>query len=52
MQDHAMLPQILDPLDEYVEDLKIVRAENGSHWMMDDEPALIIREIKGFIKER
>ena len=50
MRDHAMLPQILDPLDEYVEDLKIIRAENGSHWMMDDEPTLLIREIRRFAR--
>jgi len=33
-----------------VEDLKIIRAENGSHWMMDDEPTLLIREIRRFAR--
>ena len=51
MQDHAMLPQILDPLDEYVEDLKIVRSENSSHWILDDAPDVVIKEIRQFVKK-
>ena len=51
LRDHAMLPQVLDPLDEYVEDLKIIRSETGRHWMMDDEPDLIIKEIREFVRD-
>jgi len=51
MQDHAMLPQILDPLDEYVENIKIVRVENSSHWILDDAPDVVIKEIRQFVKK-
>lgn len=38
----------LEGLEDYVKDLKIIRSETGSHWMMDDEPALVIDEIRRF----
>jgi len=50
LRDHAMLPQILDPLDEYVEDLKLVTSETGTHWIIDEEPELIISSIRDFVR--
>ncbi|MBA7619340.1 hypothetical protein ES703_26678 [subsurface metagenome] len=48
MKDIAVLPSVLDGLPDYVVDLKIVRAENSSHWVMHDEPKLIISSFKEF----
>jgi len=50
MRDHAILPVTLEGLEDYVKDLKIIRSETGSHWMMDDEPELIISSIREFVK--
>jgi len=48
MQDIAVLSTVLDGLPEYVDDLKIIRAENSSHWVMHDEPELVISSFKEF----
>lgn len=50
MQDTAVLPQNLDGLSEYVEDLKIIRVENSSHWVIHDQPEIIISNFKMFFK--
>ena len=50
MKDKALLPQVLDGLEDYVEDLKIVRSNDSSHWVMHDDPELVISSIKDFLK--
>ena len=50
MLDHAILPVTLEGLEDYVKDLKIIRSENSSHWMMDDVPELIISSIREFVR--
>jgi len=50
MQDQALLPGNLDGLDEYVTDLRIHRIEDGSHWVINEQPETvntIIREYLG-----
>ena len=49
MKDIALTPKILEGLSDYVKDLKIVRVENASHWVMVDEPEVVISSIKEFI---
>ncbi len=49
MRDHAILPITLEGLEDYVKDLKIIRSDTSSHWMMDDEPDMIIKEIRKFV---
>ena len=48
MKDIAVLPSILEDLLKYVQDLKIIRAENASHWVMHDDPNLVVSTIKDF----
>jgi len=48
MKDSAVLSSVLDDLSDYVDDLKIVRAENSSHWVMHDQPELVISSFKEF----
>ena len=48
MKDIAVLPSVLDDLSEYVSDLKVIRAENASHWVMHDVPELIVTSFKEF----
>ena len=50
MKDQHLDPVILEGLDEYVKDLKIVRSENGGHFVMDDTPDLVVSEIRKFLK--
>jgi len=48
MKDIAVLPSVLDELSNYVSDLKVIRAENASHWVMHDVPELIVSSFKEF----
>ncbi|MBY8988353.1 MAG: alpha/beta hydrolase [Candidatus Lokiarchaeota archaeon] len=48
MKDVAVLSSVLEGLSDYVSDLKIVRAENSSHWVMHDQPELVISSFKEF----
>lgn len=48
MNDIAVLSTALEGLSEYVDDLKIIRAENSSHWVMHDQPELVISSFKEF----
>ena len=48
MKDIAVLSSVLDELSNYVDELKIVRAENSSHWVMHDQPELVISSFKEF----
>jgi pimeloyl-ACP methyl ester carboxylesterase len=51
MKDVAVLSQVLDDLNQYVKNLKIVKSEKSSHWIMYDDPYLVISQIKNFIEE-
>lgn len=50
-QDVALLPGNLDGLDEYVPDLTIKRIPHGSHWVVNEDPALVNQYIREFIKK-
>ncbi|MFX1535019.1 MAG: alpha/beta fold hydrolase [Promethearchaeota archaeon] len=50
MKDAALLPQLLEGLSDYVKDLKIVKSEHSSHWIMHDDPELVNVNIENFIK--
>ncbi|MHA1966219.1 MAG: alpha/beta fold hydrolase [Candidatus Hodarchaeales archaeon] len=49
MKDRALLPSQLDGLSDYVKDLTVVESKNSSHWIMFDDPELIIRNIRTFM---
>lgn len=51
MNDIALTPKIVDGLEEYVKDLKIVKIENATHWVMKDAPEKVNSSIKEFIGE-
>lgn len=44
-QDHALLPGLLDGLDRWVPDLRVVRVPEASHWVVHEQPARVIAEI-------
>ena len=48
MADQALLPSLLDGLDEYIPDLKIERIEDGTHWVIHEQPARVNALIRGF----
>jgi pimeloyl-ACP methyl ester carboxylesterase len=50
MKDNFVRPLVLEGLPELVKDLKIVKAEHSSHWVMHDDPELVCSSIKEFVK--
>ncbi len=47
--DVALLIGLLDGLDAYVPDLRVVRVPGASHWIIHERPALIGTEIERFL---
>ncbi|MCX6004510.1 MAG: alpha/beta hydrolase [Chloroflexi bacterium] len=47
MKDHALLPGLLNGLEQYVPDMRIKRVPNGTHQVIHEEPAL----VNGYIRE-
>lgn len=44
-RDHALLPGLLDGLERWVPDLRVVRVPEASHWIVHEQPALVTEEI-------
>ena len=49
MLDQALLPAQLDGLDQYIPDLKVERIEDGTHWVIHEQPERVNRLMRGFI---
>ncbi|MBY9003188.1 MAG: alpha/beta hydrolase [Candidatus Lokiarchaeota archaeon] len=49
MKDNFIRPITLEGLSDYVKDLKIVKAEKSSHWVMHDAPEIVCSSIREFI---
>ena len=49
-QDRALLTGNLDGLEEYIEDLTLKRIPDGTHWVIHEQPELLNRLIRDFIK--
>jgi pimeloyl-ACP methyl ester carboxylesterase len=50
-KDPALLPAILDGIEEVVPDVKVVRVPDATHWVMDEKPDLVNAEIRKFISK-
>ena len=49
-QDTALLPGLLDGLEECVDDLRIQRIPEGSHWVIQEFPDRVARLIRAFVR--
>lgn len=45
-QDRALRPGLLDGLDRWVPDLRVVRLADASHWVVHERPQLVVAEIE------
>jgi pimeloyl-ACP methyl ester carboxylesterase len=50
-KDLALLPGNLEGLDAYVPNLCVRRVPEGSHWVLHEEPELICREMREFLRQ-
>ena len=51
MRDEALLPRLLEGLDSYVPDLRIERIEDGTHWVVHEQPARVNALIRSFLSQ-
>ena len=49
MKDSALLPVLLDGLQECVPNLRIIQAPSASHWVMHEAPELVTGAIRDFL---
>ena len=49
MRDTALLPGLLNGLDEYVSDLRIERIEEGTHWVHHEFPDRVNARLRAFL---
>ena len=50
LKDTALLQGNLDGLEQYVKVLKIERVPEGSHWVVREQPATVIRAMRKFLQ--
>ncbi len=49
MQDSALPPSLVDGLDAYVADLTIRKVPDATHWIVHEQPALVISMLSEFL---
>jgi pimeloyl-ACP methyl ester carboxylesterase len=49
MADQALLPGLLDGLDELIPRLTVERLPNATHWLIHEEPQLVAARIREFL---
>jgi len=49
MRDFALVPALLDGLEEWVPDLRIERVEESGHWVPEEKPGLVTEHLLDFL---
>jgi epoxide hydrolase 4 len=49
MQDAALPPELVDGLEEYIPQLTLERVDGASHWIVHEQPALVIDRLSRFL---
>jgi epoxide hydrolase 4 len=49
MKDVALLPSLLDGLEEFVPQLTVERVADASHWIVHEQPRLVADRLAGFL---
>lgn len=47
--DHALLPGLLDGLQQWVPDLTVHRQPDASHWIVHEQPAWVIGQLRALL---
>ncbi len=50
LDDAALLPGLIEGLDDYVPKLEIKKVPNATHWIIHEQPMLVAAEIEAFQK--
>ena len=49
LDDAALPPELIDGLGDYIADLRLIKVPNASHWIVHENPGLVIRTIAQFL---
>jgi pimeloyl-ACP methyl ester carboxylesterase len=49
MQDTALLPELVEGLDEYIPRLTLEKVEDATHWILHEQPQLVIDRLAAFL---
>lgn len=49
LDDVALLPELVEGLDDYVPDLTLEKIPGASHWIVHEQPALVIDRLTRFL---
>ena len=49
LEDAALLPELVDGLDGYIATLTLLKVPGASHWIVHENPALVIRALSEFL---
>lgn len=52
MNDVALPASLVDGLDDYVSDLRLVRIDGATHWVVHEMPQLVIEQLTRFLLEK
>lgn len=51
LDDAALLPGLLDGLEDYVPNLQIKKVPGATHWIVHEQPQFVASEIEAFLKQ-
>ncbi len=51
MEDTALLPELVDGLEDYVPRLTLERVPGASHWIVHERPAFVIERLAAFLAQ-
>ena len=51
LQDHALLPGLLQGLDQHVPKLRLQTVSNASHWLIHEQPQLVIENLSRMLRQ-
>jgi epoxide hydrolase 4 len=49
MQDIALPPALIDGLEDYIPKLQVQRVPDATHWIVHEQPELVIQVLAGFL---
>ena len=50
MQDAALLPELLEGLEDYVPRLTVEKVPDASHWIVHEQPMLVMNRLAAFLQ--
>ncbi len=49
MQDKALLPNLVQGLEAYIPQLTVHRLADASHWVVHEQPEVVVAQLSGFL---